>query len=61
MYVHVLDSLYCQLHWLWYINIVFDSNTACNSILEVYTYVRRYVEFKLCMYVTDVHDIYLCT
>ena len=63
MYVHVLVSLYCQLHWLWYINIVFDSNATCNSILEVCMYIClyicMYIEFKLYMYVTNASCVYI--
>ena len=33
----VLDSVYCQLHWLWNINIFFASYNVCNCILEVHT------------------------
>ena len=31
----ILDTVFHHLHWLFYINILFDSYNDCNSILEV--------------------------
>ena len=37
MIVYDVGSFYYQLHWLWYINILFATYNTCNPILEVST------------------------